>query len=72
VWINLLESAEVALMTHQSSVPDLLWVNGWRRGLLETRLRLSCEGDVFCEKKLQIESLWKWVWLAAGITSQFC
>jgi hypothetical protein len=61
VWINLLESAEVALVTHQSNVPDLWWVNGWRKGLLETLLRLSCEWDVFREKRLQIESLRKWV-----------
>jgi hypothetical protein len=53
----------VALVTHQSNVPDLLQVNGWRRELLETLLRLSCEGILFCEKRLQIESLWEWVWL---------
>jgi hypothetical protein len=47
---NLLESAEVALMTCQSNVPDLRQVKGWRRGLLETLLRLSCEWDVFREK----------------------
>ncbi len=61
VWINLLESAEVALVTCQSNVPDLRWVKGWRKGLLETLLRLSCEWDVFREKRLQIESLRKWV-----------
>jgi hypothetical protein len=53
-------SAEVALVTHQSNVPDLWQVSGWRRGLLETLLRLSCEWDVFPEKRL----LQKWVWLA--------
>jgi hypothetical protein len=57
VWINLLESAEVAFVTRQSNVPDLRWVTRWRRGLLETLLRLSCEWDVFREKRLQIESL---------------
>jgi hypothetical protein len=61
LWINLLESAEVALVTCQSNVPDLRRVNGWRRGLLETLLRLSCEWDVSREKRLQIESLRKWV-----------
>jgi hypothetical protein len=50
LWISLLESAEVAFVTRQSNVPDLRWVNGWRRGLLETLLRLSCEWDVFREK----------------------
>jgi hypothetical protein len=44
-------------VTRQSNVPDLRRVNGQRRGLLETLLRLSCEGDVFSEKGLQIESL---------------
>jgi hypothetical protein len=57
VWISLLESAEVAFVTRQSNVPDLRWVNVWRRGLLETLLRLSCEWDVFREERLQIESL---------------
>jgi hypothetical protein len=57
VWINLLESAEVALVTRQSNVPDLPQVNRWRRGLLETLLRLSCEWDMFREKRLQIKSL---------------
>jgi hypothetical protein len=61
VWINLLESAEVAFVTCQSNVPDLWQVNGWRRGLLETLLRLSCEWEVFREKWLQIKSLRKWV-----------
>jgi hypothetical protein len=46
-------------MTHQSNVPDLWQVNGRRRGLLETLLRLSCEGDVLCEKRSQIQSLQK-------------
>jgi hypothetical protein len=37
VWISLLGSAEVAFMTCQSNVPDLRWVNGWRRGLMWMR-----------------------------------
>jgi hypothetical protein len=47
VWINLLESAEVAFVTHQSNVPDLRWVNGWRRGLLETLL-WGCHVNEMC------------------------
>jgi hypothetical protein len=50
VWVNLLESAEVARVTRQSNVPDLWQMNGWRRGLLETLLRLSCEWDGFLWK----------------------
>jgi hypothetical protein len=57
-WISLLESGEVVLVISQYNVPDLQHVNGWRRGLLETLLRLSFEWDVFCKKRLQMESLW--------------
>jgi hypothetical protein len=68
VWIKLLESAEVACVTRQSNVPDLRPVNGWRRGLLETLLRLSCEWDVFlwkvCKSKVfENESCLVAIWI---------
>jgi hypothetical protein len=66
MWFNLLESAEVALVTHQSNVPDLWQVNGQRRGLLETLLRLSCEWDVFCEKCYK-SKVFKQTWQALDI-----
>ncbi len=69
MWINLLKSADVAHVTCQSNVPDLWQVNGWRRWVLETLLRLSCEWDVFSWKMCKLKvfkslgAVLYWVWV---------